>query len=431
MSSTGSVIITAMSHSTPANQLPPARQGGGWAWLLIVLLVIGIAAGLTLVNYNFAMQSPGGNDFAMRWIETRLFLTEGLSPYSDAASLAAQELIHGHPAGPGEDQALFTYPVYAAIIFAPYSLVSEHYPVGRALWMTTLQLALLGLALISLRLADWKLPAWGTAAVFLFSLLWYHSLRPVINGNISILSALFIAGSLLAMRAERDSLAGILLSLATVKPQVVVLLAPLLVIWAFSHRRWAFIVAFIGSLVILTVGGSIVVPNWIGQNIAQVASYADYTPPGTPGSIFTLWWPAIGRWLGLALTIILAGVLVWRWRAAYGQDFAVLLPTAYLSLAITNLIGITTAASNFIALLPGVILVAAFVARRYQRWGNWLSAGLFVGLLVGLWLIFWLTLDGRYQSPILLFILPVFSLISLLWVSLAPQQAIAERPELA
>ena len=411
-----SAIIALMFQSDTVDPAPSNRLSGRWLWLVLLLLGLVSVAGLMVVNYNFAVQNPGGNDFAMRWLETRLFLLEGVSPYSEEASLAAQQMIHGHPAEPGQDRALFTYPIYAAIIFAPSSLVSENYAIGRAMWMTTLELALILLAFIGIRLANWKLSIIGITGILLFSLLWYHGFRPLINGNVAILVALFVAAGLLAIRAERDILAGVLFSFATIKPQVIVLLIPLILLWAFSLRRWHLIVVFLGSLTLLTLLGMLFVPTWLIQNIEQILAYSSYTPPGTPASIFELWLPGVGQWLGLALTILLAYILLWHWRAAWGQGFAILLPTTYLTLAITNLIGITTAASNFIALLPAVILTAAFLHKRYQRWGGWLAAGLLVSLLVGLWLVFWITVSGNFQNHILLFPLPVFVLVSMLHI---------------
>jgi hypothetical protein len=408
--------MTLMFPWDTSDPLPPKGLSGWWQWLILLLLGLAVVAASMVVNYNFSVQNPGGNDFAMRWLETRIFFLEGLSPYSDEASLAAQEMIHGHPAEPGQDRALFTYPIYTTIIFAPFSLVSENYAVGRAIWMTTLELSLILLAFIGMRLAGWKLSIIGIAGVLLFSLLWYHSIRPLINGNVAILVALFVSAGLLALRAERDILAGVLLSFSTIKPQAVVLLIALILLWAFSLRRWRLIAGFLGSLTFLILLGMLFVPTWLIQNVEQILSYSSYTPPGTPAAIFESWLPGVGQWLGLALTILLVVILLWHWRFAWGHGFAILLPTAYMTLAITNLVGITTAASNYVLLLPAVILTAAALDKRYQRWGGALAAYSLLGLLVGLWLLFWTTLSGNFQNHILLFPLPVIVLVSMILI---------------
>jgi hypothetical protein len=309
---------------------------------------------------------------------------------------------------------LFAYPIYATLVFAPFSLISADYALARALWMTTLQLGLIGLTFVSLKLAEWRLPAWVLASLVLFTLLWYHSARPLINGNVSILISLFIATGLLAVRAKRDILAGLLLTLSTIKPQVVVLLIPLVLIWSVSNKRWRLIASFLGFMSLFVLVGTALEPDWLWQNIQQVLDYPSYTLPGNPAAIFEFWWPGVGRYLGWVLGVALAGILIWRWRDTWGKEFQFLLVTAYLTLAVTNLIGFTTAASNFIALYPGLILLLAYLDRRYDRAGHWLAAALAIGLLLGLWMLFLATVLGRRQSHILFFPLPVLLLVSML-----------------
>jgi len=406
-----------MPAMTRIENSKPLRSAGIthlWQGLALTGILAAVLVGLTLVNYRFASQSPGGNDFVPRWLNTRLWLTKGISPYSEEAALAVQEMIYGHPAEPGQDKSLFAYPIYSMIVFAPYSLVSGDYALARALWMTTLQLALIGLAFVSLKLAEWRLSTWAVAGLVLFTLLWYHSARPLINGNVSILIALFIATGLLAIRAKRDILAGLLLTFATIKPQVVILLIPVVLIWSLSNKRWGLIASFLGFMSLFVLAGTALEPDWLWQNIQQVFEYPSYTLPGNPAAIFEAWWSGVGRYLGWILGVGMAGILIWRWREIWGKDFQFLLVTAYLTLAVTNLIGFTTAASNFIALYPGLILLLAYLDRRYARLGRWLAVVLVVGLLFGLWVLFGATVSGREQNHIMFFPLPVMVLVSML-----------------
>jgi len=385
-----------------------------WQAFVLIFILAVVLVGLTFVNYRFANQNPGGNDFVPRWLNTRQWLTAGINPYSEEAALAVQQLIYGHPAEAGQDRALFAYPIYATIVFTPYALVSGDYTLARALWMTTLQLVLIGLTFVSLKLAEWRISAWATAGLVLFTLLWYHSVRPLINGNVSILIALFIAAGLLAVRSKRDILAGLLFTLSTIKPQVVVLLIPLVLLWSVSNKRWRLIASFLGFMGLLLLVGTALEPDWLWQNIQQVLDYPSYTLPGNPAAIFESWWPEVGRSIGWVLGVGLAGILIWRWRDTWRKDFEFLLITAYLTLAVTNLIGFTTAASNFIALYPGLILLLAYLDRRYNRAGQWLAAALAVGLLLGLWILFGATVAGREQSHVMFFPLPVLVMVSML-----------------
>lgn len=388
------------------NSLPIGNIG------LLAAVVLVLVAGLTLANYRFAATSAGGNDFVPRWLGTRLLLADGQNPYSAETSLAIQEFIYGRPASSNEDQVLFVYPLYSAILFAPFSLIGD-YAFARALWMTVLELALLVLAIVSLRLANWQPAAPVLGLLLLFTLAWYHGARPLINGNAAILVALFVAAALLSIRMKRDAAAGFFLALSTIKPQAIVLLLPLVLIWAFSCHRYRIIISTLLSLAVLLILATLIEPAWLSQNIEQVAAYPSYTLAGTPGEIFEIWLPSVGRWLGLVLTIALAILLLWQWRSVLSRDSVVLVPIAIFTLAITNLIGITTAASNYIALLPGLILLLAYLRREKGVFREWPAVLAMVLLFAGLWLLFWTSRSGRAQSPVMFFPLPLLLIITM------------------
>jgi hypothetical protein len=345
-------------------------------------------------------------------------LSQGQNPYSEETSLAIQQFIYGRPATATEDQVLFVYPLYSAVIFAPFALVGDFFW-ARALWMTVLEVALLAMIFIGLRLANWKPALPVLALLLIFVLIWYHSVRPLINGNASILVALFIVSALYTIRAKHDSGSGALLAMSTIKPQAAALFLPLIFIWAYSRKRYRIITSTLVCLGVLFLLAAIYEPAWLWQNINQIVSYPSYTLAGTPGAIFEGWWPDLGRGLGLLVAVILAGMLLWQWRLAWKQDFEVLLPVAYFTLAATNLIGITTAASNYIVLLPGLLLLFAALRRGRGAWRDWPAVLAMLALLFGLWFLFWTSRTGRTQSPIMLFPLPIILIIGMPFLSRA------------
>jgi hypothetical protein len=392
---------------TPHKSMPSAAVIG-----LMVAVFLILADAFTVANYRFAAGSSGGNDFIPRWLGTRLLLTAGQNPYDAETSLAIQEFMYGRPAKANEDQVLFVYPLYSALLFAPFALVGD-YVVARALWMTALEFALLTLAIVGLKLANWRPATPVLVLLLLFTLAWYHSARPLINGNAAILVALFIAAALLSIRQNRDVAAGMFLALSTIKPQAVILLLPLVLIWSLSCRRYRIIVSTLLCLTALFLLATLIEPTWLSQNIEQVVAYPDYTLAGTPAAIFDVWLPSAGRWFGLALTVVLSILLLWQWRIAWARDALVLVPIAMFTLAVTNLIGITTAASNYIALLPGLVLLLTFWRRDKGSFRDWPAVLAMVLLFVGLWLLFWASRSGRAQSPVLFFPLPVLLIITL------------------
>ena len=118
-------------------------------WYLAVILVIAALVLLTVANYMFVQQNPGGNDFLVHWVGTRALFVDGLSPYSDTVAERIQTLAYGRPAEPGEHELRVAYPLYSVLVFLPYAFFGD-YEIARALWMTTLEAGLVGLAIILL-----------------------------------------------------------------------------------------------------------------------------------------------------------------------------------------------------------------------------------------------------------------------------------------
>lgn len=370
------------------------------------------------VNYRYSRNNPGGNDFIPRYLGTRLFLLNGWSPYGEQTTEEIQREIFGRLANDDEDQSLFVYPMYTILLMAPFSLIPD-FPLARALWMTVLQLCLVITTITSFFLCYWKPPVWFWGIIILFSLLWYHSVRPLINGNMSILVALLITLSLLSIQKNQDALAGLLLSITTVKPQMVILLIPLILLWAVSKKRWSIIGGFIGSLFLLIALMSFFEPYWLLNNILQVLSYPVYTLAGTPGEILSKWLPGVGSQLGWLITLLMLGILLVEWRAVFGKEFNWFLWTACLTLTVTNLIGIRTATANYVALIPALILVFATLDNHWLRFGIWISTSISVLIFSSLWLLFINTIDyidQPIQDAIMFFPLPLILLFLLYWV---------------
>jgi hypothetical protein len=158
----------------------------------VTILALAACASILLVaNLRFVESNPGGNDFLARWVGTRALLVERESPYRDSVARQTQTLAYGRAALPGEDEMRFAYPMYSAILFAPFALIRD-YALARAVWTTVLELALAGLALIAVRLARWQQSLTLAAVYLLFAVTWYHGVRPLVNGNPIVIVALLV-----------------------------------------------------------------------------------------------------------------------------------------------------------------------------------------------------------------------------------------------
>jgi len=218
---------------------------------------------------------------------------------------------------------------------------------------------------------------------------------------------LFIALTFLFIQKRWEPAAGIFMALSTIKPQMVVLLIPFVIVWAVSNRRWKLIKSFAISMFVLILGSILIQSDWIIKNLQQILFYPQYTEPGAPGSIFSVWWPQVGGRLGLLLTGVLIILLALEWRAVWGKEFEWFFWVSCLTLVITNLIGVRTSTANYIALYPALILVFYVLDQRWGRGGRW---SIFLNTLE--------TGAGSQpiQDPILFFPLPVFLFIGLYWV---------------
>lgn len=384
----------------------------------LAVLAVGMLVGLTWGNYSFAEKNPGGNDFLTHWMGTRAIIKDGVSPYSDDIAKKIQDIAYGRPAEPGENKMTFVYPLYSVVFFAPFALIDD-FIMARAVWMTVLEVSLVLMAIFSIRLVQWKVGPIMVAFLLLFSIFWYHGLRPLINGNAIILVGMLVTGALLAMKNKMDELAGVLLAFSTIKPQIVFLLCLFVFLWALSKHRYRLVGWMVGTVGLLTLSAALLIPDWLAQNFLVIFNYPSYNPPGTPGAVFAVWWPAWGARVGLALTILVLLLLAFEWRRAMQRGFRGFLWTACLTLVLGPWSGIQTDPGNFVVMYPAIILVLSILEGRWARFGKILAAvGLFL-LTIGIWWIFLstVTYGGQpQQSPVMFFPLPALTLVGMYWI---------------
>jgi hypothetical protein len=389
-----------------------------YQWILAGLLMIVVVGGLYWVNLQFSKNNPGGNDFLVHYVGTRSFLFDGISPYSDEVATRIQLAAYGHLAQGMEHELRVAYPLYSVILFAPFSLISD-YQVSRAIWMTVLELGLVAMTFLSFELMDWKPPLWVQGIFLLFSMIWYHAVRGVVNGNAVILIALALTSILLLMKNERDKASGILLAFTTIKPHLVILVIPLILIWSVYHKRWQVLFWFGGTLVGLVLTGMILLPDWISQNLWEILKYPAYNPAGTLAAVLGEWMPGISTQLKWSIGIGLGLILMYEvWRARNG-GFAHLVWASIFTLTIAQWIGIQTDPGNFILLFPALVLILSEFNQKWSEQGGLITVVILSVLFVSLWVLFIATIERSYQpvqGSAMFIPFPAFCLIGLYWI---------------
>lgn len=384
--------------------------------LLILAIVVGLAA-LVVANYRYAKANPGGVDYLPVWIATHQWMLEGTSPYDRIVSNQAQQIIYGRAAEPlqGEGLHQFLFPLTSMVFFAPFGMFD--FPFSRALWMTSLELGLAALAYLSIRLVGWKLSPQKVLIMMLFSTMWVFGARSVVVGQFSVIEALLIVGALLLIRHEQDPLAGLLLAFATTRSQMIILILPLTLLWAYSRRRTSIIGGYLLSILVIFLVSLFFIPNWPLQLSWQVVEYWGFLPPSNSlVEIIAASVPGLSRQLVFILRLFLAAYLIFEWVLAWGKDENWFLWTALLTLLVTNFIARRPALTDYIFLLPAIFLFFKILESRAQRVGKYIVLAIMLLLLFGFWLIAIQAGQSISEHPTLLILLPFLTLVGLWWV---------------
>ena len=328
--------------------------------------------------YAAAKEIPRGNlsDLFPRWFGARELLLHGRDPYGDDVTREIQVGYYGRAldaARPNDpkDQQGFAYPVYVVFLLAPlvklpFATVQQAFPCVLAL--LTGCSVLLWCGAFRCRSSRWAKLSW-----IVFTLGCFPAIQGLKLQQLSLVVAFLIAGCIYAISRQRLVSAGALLALATIKPQLVALLALALVVWVFGNwrQRQKLLWAFLAVLGVLVAVGELALPGWIGKFRAAVASYYRYTGGGK-SVLDVLLTAGVGR---IVAAVVVATLLLLVWRMRHfdqkSLEFSYLIS---MTLASTLLVIPMFAPYNQLLLLPALILL---VPNTRDLWaGNIWSRGL-------------------------------------------------------
>lgn len=375
--------------------------------LVSILVVVVILLDAYATYVIFTSKFPGANDFYSRWAGGRAFLIDGLNPYSDEVTRRIQLGMYGHLAEEGVDQVAFAYPMYTIYLFFPLGLIPS-YPQAQALWQAILEFALLLAVFFTFRIYRWQPKPWLLGITCFWNILFYPGARSIILGQFAIVVLAFVVLTLWAVKESKDILAGVCLALSTIKPQMVFLLIPLLLLWAIYHRRWRVVGSFTVSMIVLVLSSLLLVPTWIADFFTWMSKYPSYTAIGSP--IWTLthyFFPQLGTPVEIVISLLVLGHLLYTWRGAMNGSWLEFDWVVALTLIVTNLIALRTATTNYVVLLMPTFIVFKTLDQRFQRRGAMLIALIELLLLVGFWVLFATTVVGNYEHPIMYLPLPI------------------------
>lgn len=331
---------------------------------------------------------PRGNlsDLYPRWLGARELLLHHRNPYRPEITREIQIGYYGRALDPErrhdpEDQQGFAYPVYVVFLLAPTIRLPFWMVQSGARWF----FAILTAATVPLwlRTLRWRPPASVIAILIILLVGSFQAIQGIKLQQLTLLVSGLIAAVATLLVDDQPTLAGVLLALATIKPQLALPLSAWLLVWAGSNwrSRKNFVFGFVGTTMALVAGGELVLPGWIGQFCQAILAYRRYNN-GAASILELLFGPPWGKVLTVAIGLFLA-VVCWRVRHASNHDAAYGWTLA-LILAATVVIIPKAAPYNQVLLIAPVLLIVRHLRLLWRR-GPLLRAA----LVVAACLVFW------------------------------------------
>jgi hypothetical protein len=305
-----------------------------------------------------AHNRPRGNlsDLYPRWLGARELLRRGRNPYSVEITREIQQGYYGRKIDPArsddpKDEQGFAYPAYVVFLLAPtidlpFEVVQKGFR-----WLL---IAFAGATvLLWLYVLRWK-PSLGTALIFIvFMLGWLPMVQGIKLQQLSLLVAGLLAACGACLAGGWLLVAGGLLALATIKPQLTWPLVLWLLLWASSNwrERRRFVFGF-GLVMLLLLGGAqLVLPGWLRMFADAIGQYHRYTQNQ---SVLVWSFGSIAGRILEAGSVLVCALCIWRARrepaasAVFGRAFGVVL-------ALTVVIVPMFAPYNQVLLAPAIL----------------------------------------------------------------------------
>lgn len=275
------------------------------------LLVLALAIAAVIMLWQLSGSAGGPTawplyDYVSFWAAGRLNL-QGQDPY-DPALLRALE----KAAQPGAGDVLIMWPApWALTLLMPFSILDAH--VSHLLWLA-LQFAVLACTV------DWAWRLFGGPRrlrwlAWLLALTFLPCHLVLVTGQMGPLLLLGLVGFLYGLKHGRDGLAGALLVLTAIKPQLTYLFWLALLLWAWQERRWRLVLGGVLGVAAALAWPILVNPDlpfhyW--QSLTQRTSTHSHLSP-LLGTALRM---AFGGRMSMQFVPMIPGLLwlAWYWR---------------------------------------------------------------------------------------------------------------------
>lgn len=332
---------------------------------ILVCALVGTADALHLsqawAQTASAVQSAGVRDFVQYWSASRLLL-DGGNPYSPGELLVLQ-----HSAGWAGELALVMWnPPWTLAFTLPFSLLS--FGAAQFAWLFVHLLLILAATQALAKLygvasdnCRWQ---WVAALSFV------PTVFVLIIGQISPLVFAAMAGFLVLERRRKDFAAGAMLAVVAIKPHLLYLFWPALLLWSFRYRRWQVLLGAAISLLFCALLPLYFDPQVYRHYLELYALEGVITPFHWPAPTLRNIFPLLlGRGDGWLQSLPTLGGLAWLgyyWQRHKAQwQWPEQLPVILLVSVTTSFFAWTY---DQVVLLPALIEVAAWLKRSKITW---------------------------------------------------------------
>ena len=292
------------------------------------------------------------------WLGTRELLLHGRNPYSPEITREIQQGYYGRPIENGRatdpiDQQRFAYPLFVVFLLGP--TITLPFGVVKAVFTAILFAAAMWTVLLWIQVMGLKPGRDKTFTYILLTIATIPYAQGIQFQQLGVLVAFFLAAALYALAIKRFIAAGVLLALATIKPQLSIYLVGCVLLW--SVWRWGskkFVaISFWATLVVLIAASELLMPGWPTQFLAGIRPYLRYTQATT--GIHELF-GRVGGTIVLSLLALVTALAVWRARSTSVDSDKFKLAISFVS-AFTCISIPSLAPHNQVLLLPPFLLL--------------------------------------------------------------------------
>lgn len=338
----------------PLHRDQPAPHSRVRALAIVLAVMASLVAPLWHLHIINRNMPPNKSDLqAVRFgVQATL---HGRNPYSDATTRQIQTAYYGRPLTPADqvNKMAFAYPATTAIVLAVLAPLSW----DQARWAFLLLMPLLTAAsvLLWLNIAEIKVSRDRALLITALTLTSWPVMWAFRLQQPTLVVALLLAASCFLLKHGSGVTPGILLALATIKPQLAGPVIAWLLLWAIVHHRWRFVVSFAATTTLLLAGAEVIVPGWLAPWHTAGVELLQYTHQQP--ALQSIFGHRLGTSLIFAIAIACSAIL-WRLRRcnANAPEFGMAIALA-LAVTVALLPTDVHMIYNDVLLLPAVLIL--------------------------------------------------------------------------